>query len=107
MATINWTTDTMVDHSTGRTVVTVTVFDPTSRPISAQWVSGAPAPAASSLSPTAPVAASVNLGSTDVQSEADAAGMALLAAVNAGTAVAGTVVEANPDPTDAVPVDQT
>ena len=100
MAVTNWTTSTVVNPATGQTLVTVTVYDPTSRPISTQWVSGAPSPVAAS--PSAPVTDSVNLGHADVMAEAYVAGVALLAAVNAGTALPGVVVQANPDPTEAI-----
>src|SRR6266851_1582489 len=100
MAAANWTTSTAVNPATGQTVVTVTIYDPTSRPISTQWVSGAPSPIVAT--PSAPATDSVNLGHADVLAEAYVAGVALLAAVNAGTAVAGVVVQANPDPTEAI-----
>jgi hypothetical protein len=45
-------------------------------------------------------ASNAALGDADVLAESAVAGTALLAQVNAGTAVAGVVVEANPDPTE-------
>ncbi len=98
MAVNNWTTSTTVNPSTGQTVVTVTVYDPTSRPISVQWASGAPYPVMATSS--APITDSVNLGHADVMAEADAAGVALLALVNAGTAVPGVTMQVNPDPAE-------
>lgn len=105
MPVTNWTTDTVVNAQTGKTTVTVTVVDATSRPISVQWVSGAAAVPVSAVGPVS--LPSANLGSAEVMAEANVAGLALLAAVNAGTAAIGVAVQANPDPTEVPPANPT
>jgi len=99
MAAANWTTETTTDPATGKTTVTVSVAGAQSRRYQTQWVSGAPAAVAPSLA-GAVVASNAALRNADVLAESAVAGTALLAQVNAGTAVAGVVVEANPDPTE-------
>ncbi len=99
MAITNWTTETVVDPVSGKTTVTVTVADATSRPIQDTWVSGAPAAVAPAIAGKVPVA-NAQLGNADVVAEAMVAGTALLAAVNSGAMVAGDVVVANPDPSE-------